>query len=595
MTGEASHPGDAGATIQVAQDRYEVGERLPHTAFFHVYRAHDREHDRPVLLKVLKPEFAGNEAFVSRLQTEVDAAASLSQSQIAEVYESWREGGTLVIAAECVRGISLSDRIERVAPFPLGVAVDIAIGIAEALEHGVHHGIVHGDLRPECVTVTPEGEVKLGDFGVGASLGSNTSIQLTALPGAVAYLAPEVAGGRPPTAVADVYSLGIILHEMLAGSPPFEADTPLAVAMKHQSEPPPPLRTLCDTVPPALEGIVLRCLQKKPGARYVSVLALLHDLRRVQQALRTDQTLNWTPQMPTPLKKEIPVATRSSGGRAESGGPSWVVLAVVLPAVLLLLIGAGYWGLSAITAAPPDVQVPGVIGQTTDSARGSLERSGLQSIVREEYHQTQPEGVVYSSEPLPNELVKEGATVTLYVSRGERPVKVPDVVGMGLTAARQAIRDAKLTPGTLTEEFNENVDKGQVISQAPSGTVNVDAGSTVDLIVSKGPEPVPEEPAAPTVDVTPLGTDGGFPPESQPDATLVSQFFDVDIHVPDGGGQRVRVRVLLSDLDGIEREEYNQLHDPGEDLTVTLQARAAAGAARIQVFFDSRLTFDRRF
>jgi len=441
--------------------------------------------------------------------------------------------------------------------------------------------------------------VKVAGFGLGVALTDHSGLPLSARVEASTYLPPEVINGRPPGLTADVYSLGLILHAMLAGEPPFTAESPLALAMKHQNEPTPPLRSVGKDVPRALEGIVLKCLQKAPGDRYPNALVLLQDLRRAQSALRSDRPLDWSPAVaapspnPTPALEVAEVASRRSAPPAPtSSGPSWWLLAGVLPAILVVLIGLGYWGVSAITAAPPDVRVPQVIGQSADAAEAALEEAKLNSLIREEYNEKQPDGAVYSAEPLPNELIKEGGTVTLFVSRGKRPIETPDVVGLSLAEARQAIRDAKLVPGALIEEFNSNVAKGQIISQSPSAMTERPPGAAVDLVVSKGEEPL-SQPAS--VDIVPRTEPAPQPPPDGDGVAPVTQEFDVDIRVPDEGSAPVRVRILVSDLDGPEREVYNRLRSPGEQFTATIQARAVEGRSRVQVFFDDQPAFDKSY
>ena len=222
--------------------RYELGEKVGEGSFFFVYRGRDTSTGRTVAIKMLSDEYAGDREFAERLRAEARQAVKLDHPHIVPVYDAWSEDGRVAIATEFVRGINLKDRVRRVAPFPLAVAIDIAAAACEALEYAASQGIAHGDLRPENILVTPEGQVKLADFGIGAAVCASSRLQMSALLHSAHYLPPEVAQGKLPSAASDVYSLGAILFEMLSGQPPFQADTPFAIAVKHLHDPPPALR-----------------------------------------------------------------------------------------------------------------------------------------------------------------------------------------------------------------------------------------------------------------------------------------------------------------------------------------------------------------
>ena len=323
MTPEGPSANPAGATAPVFNNRFEVGERLAEGTFFFTHRGRDIESGQPVAIKVLKPQYAADESFAERLLNEAQSARRLRHANIAQVLDAWEERGTLVIATEWVRGINLKDRIRRVAPFPLAVAMDITLACAQALQFAHENGYVHGDIRPDNVIITPDGRVKITDFGVGAAVAGSSRIQLNSLEQAAFYMAPELAEGKTPDTRSDLYSLGCLVYEMLAGVVPYDAETPLAVAVKHLNDPIPSLKKVNPSVPNAVDGMVAKCLQKNPAERYNAPLALLEDIHRVREAIRTDSSLAWSP-LGSVAEEEVPKVrsrekARATAPRAEAG------------------------------------------------------------------------------------------------------------------------------------------------------------------------------------------------------------------------------------------------------------------------------------
>lgn len=620
MTIEGAPANPARPATSLLRERYEVGERLAEGTFFFTHRAQEAHTQRPVAVKVLKPEFARDEQFANRLLAEAQSAARLQHPNIARVLEAWREGGTIVVIVEWVRGINLRERIRRVSPFPPAVAVDIAHAIAEALAYAHDCGYIHGDLRPSNVVITPDGRVKLTDFGVGTSAGASSRVQLSALSDAAGYLAPEVAQGRPPDARSDVYALGCMLHEMLSGTAPFTAETPLATALRHVQDPVPSLREGDPELPPALDGVVRKCLQKDPLARYLTMGALLDDLRRLQEGLREDRPLNWSPlaaaeATPVPprtasrLRGEEPAAPPRPVRRTPAerpppppryqpepdAGPSWLLLAGVGLLAVLMLAGsialAGF-----LTRTPSEVNVPHLVGKSRAEAVAELERRGLRAEVREEYNARAPEGQVYKMSPDGGTELRAGKPVTLFVSRGAEPVQVPEVVGKKLPDAQAQIRTAGLALGKVQEEYSEIIEKGEVMSQSPSGGAEARKATPVDLTVSKGPQPLPDPPP-----LDPLA--GTSPPEPEirspdpvvlPHEDLPARDHEVEVRVPRASSGPQRVRILVRNEDGSEQVAYEGDHQPGETLRHMVTTLGAEGKCEVRVYVNDRLVHRRR-
>lgn len=609
MSPEGPPGNPSGTATAVLNNRFEVGERLAEGTFFFTHRARDVQTGQPVAIKVLKPEYAADEAFTERLLNEAQASRRLRHANIAQVIDAWRERGTLVIATEWVRGINLKDRIRRVAPFPLAVAMDIALACAQALAFAHENGFVHGDVRPDNVIITPDGRVKLTDFGVGSAVSASSRIQLNALPQAAFYLAPELAEGKAQDTRSDLYSLGCLLYEMLAGVPPYDADTPLAVAVKHLNDPIPSLKKINPSVPNAVDGLVAKCLQKAPSARYASPMALLEDIHRIREAIRTDQPLDWSPLGRTAEEDvaKAKTATRPRKPRAAQPeevvdtGPSAKLLIGVF--VLGLVMIAAFFGLFInLTSAPNQVTVPqDLLNKPKEQAIATLQKLGLKPEVVEEYS-SRPVGVVFRTDPRSGTEIRLGKTVTLMVSKGPEPIKVPTVVDKELSAAKKALAAAGLKYGGTKEEFSDVIDKGNVISQSPAGGSPVQKGATVSLVVSKGPEQIPDpetvqvdpDPAEDTGEPdTPDAPDGNTP-EENPDAApgdLPVSKNEVAFPISRTAQGTQKVRIVVRNEDGTEVTAYEQDHQPGDQVSQTVTVYGNEGKGQIRVYLNGRLIY----
>jgi hypothetical protein len=629
-----------GATSpRLLHHRYEVGEKIGDGSFFAVYRGRDTQSNRAVAVKLLNEEFIADREFTDRLREETQNAIKLDHPHIVSVEEVWVEDGQVGIATELVRGIDLKERVRRVAPFPLAVAVDIAAAVSEALEYAASLGITHGDLRPENILVTPEGQVKLTDFGLGAAVTASSRLQMSALLHSAHYLPPEVAQGKTPTPASDVYSLGAILFEMLSGQPPFDADSPFAIAVKHLHDAPPSLRRHNPGVPKAVEGIVQKCLQKEPTARYPTPGALLSDLRGVRDALRYGKPLTWTP-APEPNAVKAPEAPRKAApapvsrpaptppqvavpAPAVTGGEPSTRLLVLLP-LMALALAAGVFMLFVLnTRAPKDTYIPNVLGMTRDEAQRHLQEQGLlMRVIKESFDDKKPVGTVTLTIPPEGVQVKQGKAVEVWISKGPEPSVVPNLIGLTEPEARTRIREARLNVGEAKQEYDETVPNGAVLSQEPAAQTEVARKSSVAFVISKGPEPTlpPEPTTAPESAPAPL-PDNNTPDASSPngagtDSTGTSgagsdtgtmtdtsgtvqglsdssapenrdRTFDVTTKIEPGHG-RSRLRIIVSDDRG-RNEQVNELYRRGITVHNTIKAKGTPGSVRIEVYENGQL------
>lgn len=594
-----SGAGEVGAGSRL-RNRYELGEKLAEGFFFISWRAQDTTTGRPVLLKILKPEHDRDENLKRSLITESRAAARLADANISQIYEAWREGEMVCIATELIRGSSLRERISRVAPFPLQVAVEIAYAIALALDHASKEGFVHADLRPENAIITPEGRVKVTDFGVGSSVPASPRINLPSLPPAAPYVAPEVITGHTPDARADIYALGCILFEMLTGHTPYTAPTPVAMAAAHlHSSVPSPAAEIA-RIPPAVDGIVRKCLQKEPLNRYDSPRELLYDLGRVREGLRDGESLDWSP-LPPEGNEVVPSrSSRSRRGRSVEpsrdeedwgGAPSLKAIGGGF-ALLLVLAFVSVLAVTRFIATPPEVVVPSnLLRQSESSATAQIEALGLKAEVIRDYSSKVPAGQVIRVIPPSGTEIRGGKTVKVFVSRGSEPVVVPDLVGKSRQEALNAIRAAGFVVGEVTENYSPTLSAGEVMAQVPLAGGRSGRGSPVRLVVSKGPEPdqapAPEPPAD---EETGLETSIEPAPDAPPSpGDLESRSHVVTVDIPSGSTGQQYVQIVVQHADGREETVHDQAHEPGATVEQTVTTFGRKGTSEIRVYINGRL------
>ncbi len=523
---------------RVFNARYELHRRIARGGMADVFLARDSLLDRPVAVKVLFPEFATDPTFVQRFRREAQAAANLSHPNIVSVYDWGEEGGTYFIVMEYVEGRSLAQLIRDEGRIEPDRAADITADVAAALGFAHRNGVVHRDVKPGNVIISPNGQVKVADFGIARAVSTQENLtQAGTVMGTATYFSPEQARGEAVDPRSDVYSLGVVLYEMLTGRPPFTGDSPVAVAYKHVQETPQPPRARNPRIPGALEAIVLQAMAKETAERYASAEDLRSDLRRFRQgspvsaatAAVAPVALDQTRAVAPPVAD--PGATRAMPAAAVGAGATQVLrreeeryleepprrsnntFIIVLLALLALLAGLLFLFASNLGLGGGDgeVAVPDVVGETQARARTILEEAGLSVDVRSEENPDVPADEVIAQDPPPRSVANEGDTVTITVSSGAAPVAVPGVVGL-----RELEADGRLDAAGLVGDFrpeeSDDVAAGLVISQSPDQGVMVPPGSTVVVMVSSGPATVSVPPVVnlSQADATNLLSRAGF-------------------------------------------------------------------------------------
>jgi len=497
--------------------RYRVMRKLGSGGMANVYLAEDQELGRRVAIKILNERHAGDEQFVERFRREAKNAASLSHQNIVSIYDRGEAEGTYYIAMEYLDGRSLKELILSRGPAPMSVAVDYARQILSALRFAHRNGIVHRDIKPHNVLVDPEGHVKVTDFGI-ARAGASQMTEEGSIIGTAQYLSPEQARGTQVDQRSDLYSLGIVLYEMLTGEVPFTGDSPVEIAMKHLSATPPPLREKRPEMPTSLEMVVLRALAKDPAARYQTADEMDADLERVGRGLAVSRE---TEEAATTVLRGVAFAD----GAATTIGPALAVTETRPPppvapdyfdyaqpprrrsiwpwllAVLLVAAAAiaGFYVYRQIQDqlnqnAP--VGVPDVVGLREASAVNDIHAAGLEtgagpkgdSHIHRQPSSSEPKGFVFDQSPNAGDRVGKGSFVDLYVSTGKAQVVVPSVVGK---SSNDAV--AELTRKNLVADVHK-ISSGRpadtVIAQDPKSGIKVTEKTKVRINVSSGPKPI---------------------------------------------------------------------------------------------------------
>jgi eukaryotic-like serine/threonine-protein kinase len=536
--------------------RYRIIGRLGSGGMADVYEAEDTQLGRRVALKLLHRRFAEDPEFVERFRREASSAAGLNHPNIVQVFDRGAWDGTYYIAMELLEGRNLKQVVRDHGALDPALAADIVLQILKAARFAHRRGIVHRDIKPHNVIVDEEGRAKVTDFGI-ARAGASDMTETGSIMGTAQYLSPEQAQGQPVDARSDLYSIGVVLYELLAGVPPFDADSPVTIALKQVSEDPIPPRVRNPAVPPALDAVVMRALRKDPAARFQSaddfIVALESAMagayvelgEDLADELEEEDRRNWLRialialvllalaalafgawALLTPEQKRVPdVVGKKSSTAAQTlhkAGFEVDVVPIQSDSVPEDRVAGqrpepgaeadeGSVVTISVSSGPGEAPVPLVQGLTADDAAAALRKAGFKSEQRREFSDTVKSGRVIETSPPEGSTARKGTAVTLVVSRGKEKVSVPDVVGRPRDEAERTLQDAGLQ-ASVKEEESEDADPGTVLRQDPVAGTALAKGKTVVLVVAKAPAdvPVPGVIDAPEDDAVRALEDAGF-------------------------------------------------------------------------------------
>jgi len=477
----------------VVGGRYELGDQIARGGTAQVFLARDLLLGRPVALKVLFSELSADSAFVERFRREAQAAANLSHPNIVPVFDWGETDSTYFIVMEYVDGEALSSIIRTQAPLNSAQAASVASDISKALAYAHRHGVVHRDVKPGNVLITAEGQVKVTDFGIARAIGVDEQITQTGLVmGTATYFSPEQAQGLGVDGRSDVYALGVVLYEMVAGRPPFVGESPVAIAYQHVREQPQPPSAFNPDVSPALEAVILQAMAKLPKERYQTAEEFRADLERfahgqpVLARARHEEPTIAVPTTATVTREAVPLAAGGAAPPAKRTTPYWLGSGGVFAVAIGLIVYFGGHALGYFGGAPY-FPMPNVEGLSAKAAITKLVRDGLDPVTKKVPGTVANKGTVLSQDPTHPGEVAKGQRVTLDVALPPGNVPVPPVTGLTMVDAEAQLRVAGFRWRVRWElPTVPGLTEGQVVDEIPGPPKSAPAGSTILLDVIHG-------------------------------------------------------------------------------------------------------------
>ncbi len=459
---------------QIIKERYEITQLLGEGGMSYVYKAIDKQLQRTVAIKTLKPNYVEQEKFVERFKREAQTAANLNHPNIVQIFD-WGIGDEPFFVMEYIEGNTLTSIIANKRTISMNDILFIGAQVSSGLQAAHSKGLVHRDIKPGNIMITPEGKVKVTDFGIVSLQNEESDITKTgSILGTASYISPEQAQGKPVSKESDLYSLGTVLYELITGRPPFEGDTPIATATKHITDKPEKLSTYRANIPKGIENAVLKLLHKYPKDRFKNAEDLRAVLLQQKTQLQAIQTQENLVDLTSPKIK----------------------YRFTLPALIIslsIVIGT-IWTLTRIfDGLPIDggtqivVEVPDLTGSSQTEALDDLQSLGFKVGIENSAHPDVPEGSVIRTQPPANTSTNPDTLVTIIVSVGPEAYPIPYVVDLETERAIYVIEESGFIIGQKIEVNDDNVPIGFIISQNPMAGKKMGPGSTVDLVISSGP------------------------------------------------------------------------------------------------------------
>ena len=583
----------------VLGNRYELLEKIGEGGMSEVFKARCNKLNRFVAVKILKKEFCNNPDIVEKFKVEATAIATLSDNNIVNILDVGTQDDINYIVMEYVKGKTLKDIIKQVGKMNYETSISVAIQIAKALDCAHRNNIIHRDVKPQNILVTEDGIMKVTDFGIAKSATSETITNTSTIMGSAHYLSPEQAKGSFIDCRTDLYSLGVVLYEMVTGTLPFQADTAVTIALKHLQEEVVPPKNLNSKVPDSLNQLILKAMQKEPIKRYQSAKEMIADLQKIKDnpnacidknEENNDHTIIMSAVTEQILKQEESKNKKNDEDYDEdyydedddesTGGINKnkiVKIAVGVALVLLLLVlGVGAYKLtSSMTASNKEVQVPNIVGKSVEDGKKQLESLNLVLVEGGTESSDEPKGTITKINPEAGSTVKEKSSIRVIVSEGKSKNKMPDVVDYNIDDATPILKSLGLeinSSGT-TYEYSDDVPKGQIISQSPKKDTEISSGDKVTVVVSKGPEvkytTVPNVRGLSSDKAKTTLTNAGLEVNENPPQETQNQSDDGKVLDQSGDDGKVKVGTPITITVGkyVAKQEQPQTTNPGNTKT----------------------------
>ncbi len=629
---------------KIIGNRYQILESIGTGGMAEVYKAFDTFLNREVAVKILRAQYTDDEGFVSRFRQEAQSAARLIHPNIVNVYDVGRDDDSYYIIMEYVKGRTLKEFISEVGALDPMTAVIIAHGIASALKHAHSRGIIHCDIKPHNILLDENNNPKVADFGIARAITTATMTYTASVVGSVHYLSPEQVRGEKVSAQSDLYSLGILLFEMLTGCLPYTAETPVAVALMHVRERMPLVREINSEVPLVLEKIVAKALAKDKEERYSTADEFLQDLEYAADVLSGNIVYNEKDRVfiadnsptvaNTSLEETIRIDRTAYADQLPPHNEDdtddklerkkrikrWLIGAVV--AASFLIIGLFSFGV----IGGPEVEVPDVTGKTVVEAQNILSQAKLGYTVDEEYNIKVAPGTVISQNPGAKRMVKEGRKITLVVSKGVELGDVPNLKGKRLTEAKAMLKASRFDLGRVSYKYVSGAPEETILEQSvappaklPIGTkldvvINIKSNQVVlpdlvglsstsaknklndlGLVLGKVNTVVSKEPDNTVIGMNPaskevvnVGTVVDITVSKNVESTKPQQSQYVEFIVP-AGSDHQEIKIVVID-DAGSRVVYNNTHKPGVRLRQQIEG---TGNIRVQFYSNDKLVEER--
>ncbi|EQB86838.1 serine/threonine-protein kinase [Clostridium punense] len=487
--------------------RYQLLQKIGEGGMAVVYKAKCLLLNRYVAVKILKEEYSNNLEFMNKFRKEAAAAASFSANNIVNIYDVGSDNNINYIVMEFVNGKTLKEVIQERGRLNVDDTLSIGIQIAKALECAHKNNIIHRDIKPHNILVTEDGTVKVTDFGIAKAVSSDTITHTSKVIGSAHYFSPEQAKGKIVDYRTDIYSLGIVLYEMITGKVPFDGDSAVSVALKHIQEPVISPRLIIGSIPESLSNLILKATEKDPIRRYQTVTDLLNDLKKIQNnqsfTIVNSREENEFTRVMDPInikatadsfeededeEDDEPIKIKKSNSKVDNKKKKWIIVSVVVILAIVLGISAGklFTSLPAVGAAKNEVEIPVITGLPKEQGQKNVEDLGLKFVVLSEEKNDKPKGTIIQVFPNEGSKVKKESEVRVRLSAGPGEEELPDLALLDKNVAQDYIVNLGFMVGKITEENSEEVGQGLVIKSDPGPKSKLKKGDIVNLVISKG-------------------------------------------------------------------------------------------------------------